>query len=410
MNGRKSGTRRALMVTYGGGHVAMIVPVAIEMRRRGWEVQVLALTTAESEMRKAGLECLTMRNFLRPEDKEASLWGARLAAGLSQSNTVPYKETVAYMGLSYADLVAELGEEKAARRYAVEGRQAFRPVGLMRRILAEINPIVVVATNSPRAERAAIEAADDLGIPSVCLVDLFALHEIQWIGKPSYAKKICVMSEYVRQEFINAGRSQNDLVVTGNPAFDRLAGLDSGKNRQEVRRRHAWAAAKVILWVSQPEPSRHPFSGKTGDPDLPRTIDRHLISLLGKRHDWRLVIRPHPSENLHYADLPDRVSLSGRGDDLAELLAGVDCVVVCSSTVGLEAALLGRPVVQIQQSIFSGDAPYARMGIAVSVENLDNLEAGIEQALSFPKRPAVALPAVGTAAAKVVDVIESVVI
>ena len=42
----ESGTTDVLFVTYGGGHVQMVLPVALALQKRGVRVCVFALTTA----------------------------------------------------------------------------------------------------------------------------------------------------------------------------------------------------------------------------------------------------------------------------------------------------------------------------------------------------------------------------
>jgi hypothetical protein len=65
-------------------------------------------------------------------------------------------------------------------------------------------------------------AVRQLGIPSICVVDLFAIDEVKWIGAPDYADQVCVLNESVRQFLVAAGRSEDQVVVTGNPGFDAL--------------------------------------------------------------------------------------------------------------------------------------------------------------------------------------------
>ena len=210
-----------LFVAYGGGHIAMLLPVAQRVRELGLaRPLMLALTTAEAVSRQAGLETVGFADFAGPDDGEALQHGALLAAQLPTS-PVHAAQSTAYLGLSYADLQASLGKEGAAQAYAQYGRQCFHPLPTMRRILRTLAPSLLVTTNSPRAERAAVEAARELGIPAACLVDLFAVDEKVWIGRPGYADRVCVLNEQVRQMFIDEGRAPADIVVTGNPGFDR---------------------------------------------------------------------------------------------------------------------------------------------------------------------------------------------
>lgn len=166
-----------LFVSYGGGHVKALLPAARLAKARGLARPVyLALTTAAAEVRAAGIETLGFRDLLQPGDARALRKGEALAAAL-QVPAADHEESVAYLGLSYTDLEDRLGAEAAAEAYARFGRQCFLPLSVLERAIRKTAPALVVATNSPRAERAAIETARRLGVPSVCLLDLFGIWE-----------------------------------------------------------------------------------------------------------------------------------------------------------------------------------------------------------------------------------------
>ena len=381
----------------------MIVPVARQLIQQDCcDVKILALTTARKAVEEAGLPCFSMRDV--PLSKEANSYGKELLHKIGGGHPdVPYNESLAYMGLSYEALVKEHGETEAAGLYAQKGRQAFLPISLMKQIISEGNYDLVVATNSPRAEQAAILAAGELGIPALCMVDLFALQEVEWIGKTGYANKVCVLAESVKNMLVDAGRAPDEIVVTGNPAFDRLADPTFKEKAKVLRSKKGWGNKKVILWCSQPEPETHPFTGEKGDPNLPFMIERELQKVCDKHEGWHLFVRPHPSENLEQRPYLSDVEY-GRDEDLYELLYAVDLVVVMSTTVGLEAALIGKPVVALNMSIFSPDMPYADMGIAYGVDCLEELNDTLQEALN--KRVlSTGLPPVGHAANAVCEVI-----
>jgi hypothetical protein len=398
--------KRILFVAYGGGHVKMVIPVVRRLRENpAVEVSILGLTTAHKTLEAAGLPSFGFRHVLTKNNRRAREMGERLAAALGPGLICP-EETVAYLGLCYADLETRLGPEEAARRYAVEGRQAFLPLTVFERIFREQTPNLVIATNSPRAERAALEVAGQAGLPSACLVDLFALHEVKWIGRPGYANRVCVLSDFVKQIMLKAGRQDQDVVVTGNPAFDVLADPSLQGRGLAHRQARGWGKLRMICWASQPEPERHPFTGQAGNPDLPRSVDRELFRILQSRPDWGLVLRPHPSEKITWSNLPERTWVSGADDHLPTLLNAVDVVVTMSSTVGLEAALLGRPVVTLENSVISPDAPYAAMGIALGVPNVAGLAQGLVRVLDHGWQPPMRIDGPGRATDRVLEVLE----
>lgn len=394
---------KILMAAYGGGHINMLLPVIMALESIGHQVKVLALTTAGGVLKEKGIGYVGFKDLVKISDDPcfALNKGQQLVGYNSANSLVPYDESVAYIGLSYKDLEDCYGVDEAIRLYEEKGRQAFYPVLLMEKFLKDEKPDLVVATNSPRAEKAIIDAARKTGIPSICIVDLFALQEVQWIGKRGYADKVCVLSEYVKDTLVSAGRTKDEVIVTGNPVFDRLAGL-----RAEVKMHQRQRANPTILWASQPEPEIHPFTDRYGDSELPRKIDASLLKMMEKHPEWSLIIRPHPSEIVDFGVLPRNVRLSPKSEDLYSLLKDIDLVITMTSTVGLEAALLGLPVITIDLSIFTEDAPYSDMGVSVGVTDLIMLEKTVSEVINSGKvSKCSSLPEVGDATDNIMRVV-----
>lgn len=372
--------KKILIVCYGGGHVNMLIPVIKALKETpNIELVVLGLTTAGSVLNRHHIPFLGFRDLVHLSNRRSQDYGRFFVEKISSNNLVPYDESVAYMGLNFNELVEKYGEQKAYEAYEAFGRSVFYPINLMKNFLNDIQPDLVLATNSPRSEKAAIDAAVQLNIPSICLVDLFVFQSVQWIGKSGYATKLCVLSEYVKKQLTDIGRKDSQIVVTGNPVFDQI--LEFSNNVSSYVSGRRWNnAKKVILWASQPEPERHPFdSNKRGDPKLPRKIESQLFQILDKNPGWQLIIRPHPSENTQYSNLPENVEISSKSESLYELLASVDSVITMTSTVAIEAALMGKPVITIDLSIFTEDSPYSKMGLSQGVHNLAQLEDAIQK-------------------------------
>ena len=377
--------KKVLFACYGSGHVRMVVPVAQALRTAGVAgVQVLGLTTAAAVVREAGLPLLQFKDFAGPEDAAALAHGKRLSEGMA--SVIDPEETAAYLGLSYAELAAEAGEAEAQQRYAREGRQAFFPRRTLERIIARVQPDLVVATNSPRAERAAIVAARSLGIASVCMVDLFAIDEVRWIGGAGYADRVCVLNDFVRQSLIDAGRSPTEVVTTGNPAFDALNAPQAVAEGAALRGTQGWDARRVVLWAAQDEPATHPFDGRPGDPTLPPRVLQALLEWTARSPDTVLCVRPRPGQPVPQV-AADRVVLTGQDWPLAPLLHAVDVVVTLNSTVGLEGHLAGARLVQVLGSVFDDAMPLARFGIADAAVALDGLYAALDGVSRLGRRP-----------------------
>jgi hypothetical protein len=344
----------------------MVIPVAQECIRRGLaEVEVLALTSAAATARAAGLKVRQFRDFVRGDDAPALRWGEELARTMESGGSVEPEETRAYLGLSFADMVSDVGEEEAWRRYRAYGRHQFFPVRTMERILAQVEPSLVVITNSPRAERAAGVAARRLGVPALCINSMFAIDEIAWLSESGFCNRLCVLNEEVRRRFIDAGRRAEEVVVTGNPSFDALVQPRFRATGETLRLQFPSGTREIVLWASQPEYRSHPTApGLVGDPLLPAYILTEMLTWADAAPGRHLIIRPHPNESIDDPGRANATLLTTRDCDIAVALNACDVVATMTSTVALQAHALGLPVVQVRGSIFDHSMPLAAMGIA----------------------------------------------
>ncbi len=378
--------KRVLFVAYGSGHIKMLIPVALALQASGRaQPVVLALTTAAPVARAAGLDVVQFKDFVRPGDEAALARGRQLVQDLGGAVIDP-DESAAYLGLSCADLEADLGATAAEAEYRRRGRQAFLPVRTLTRILQAVRPDVVVATNAPRAERAAIVAAGRLGLPALCVVDLFAIDEVQWIGQAGYASRVCVLNAAVRDFLIAAGRQPEEVVETGNPGFDALNAPDAITASLQLRQQQGWDDRRVLLWPTQVEPAVHPFDGRPGDPTLPGRALQQLVQWTLAHDDAVLCIRPRAGETPPDVPAHERIVITGQDLALPALLHACDLVVTLTSTVGLEGHLAGCRLVQVTGSVFDEAMPLLRYGIADDAVPVQPLLTALDRWATAPRR------------------------
>lgn len=378
-----------LFVAYGGGHVAALVPVYEALLRRGTPAVFLALTTAAAYLEQRGLPCIGFKDHPHARDPEVQQWGERLwqqqieAGAIDPARpTVSQAESMAYLGLNYRDLVRQFGEADAAARFARLDRQCFEPRQALQELLEAGAYAAVVTTSAPRAEKAAIHAASALQIPSLCLVDLFAFQEVRWLRDPGYASRLCVLNQQVRQLLIEAGRPAEAITITGNPAFDSLNASRHHESAQQLRK--AWGLSpqtQVILWASQVEPLLHPITAAPGDPSLPARVEEALRHLVWQTDERLLVVRPHPSET-DARQQQQGVKVCGRDTPLEPLLQLADVVVTLTSTVGLQATLLGKPVVAVRLSVFEEESPLRLLPQVTGVDDMSAVVTAVTTVLA----------------------------
>ena len=87
-----------LFVTYGGGHVQMVLPVAQALHAQRIRVCVFAMTTAIAVLDEAGLPYFTYADLPLMRNPLVQAAGVRLAAEMPPSGPLPLAETIAYMG------------------------------------------------------------------------------------------------------------------------------------------------------------------------------------------------------------------------------------------------------------------------------------------------------------------------
>lgn len=405
---------RVLFVSYGGGHIGMVLPVMRELEALlpGVQCQLLALTTGHLRARAERPDALGYRDLLHLVDADAArAWGERLGEG-NRSPDVPADETMAYLGINYLDLIAQHGEAGAAELYREQGRYGFRPLHFMRRVIGALRPDAVVATNSPRSERAALDVALEGGIAAIGMVDLFGLDSDSYVLHSPRPDRTCVISEGVRQRLIARGFPADGVVVTGNPAFD---GLFSDANRARAQRflaERGWQRLKPVLFAGHWEPQTHPATPVPAGQDLPLEIEAALRAHVRQREDLALIVRYHPSDWTRYPRLPDEARIhfsEPPREPIHPLILAAQAVVVQTSTVGLEAAVAGRPVVSVENSPaahiwFS----LAQQGVSTPATDPSTLPGVLDAALAGAGRPAEAsFRSDGQAARRVAAVVKN---
>lgn len=408
-----SAAPRILFVSYGGGHIGMVLPVMRELEALLPEAQctLMALTTGHGKAKDVRPDTLGYRDFLHLVNAGAArAWGERLSEG-NTSPDVPQEESIAYLGINYLDLITQHGAAGAAEMYREQGRYGFRPLHFMRAVMDALQPDVVVATNSPRSERTALDVASERGLPAVGMVDLFGLDSDTYVlhePKPAWT---CVISEGVRQRLIARGFPAEGVVVTGNPAFDGMFSHENVAKAQKFIQDQHWQGLTPILWTGHLEPDTSHTHDALAGPGLGLAIEQMLRSLTQSRSDLSLIVRYHPNEWHRFPRFPDqdRVHFSKPArEPIHPLLLASRAVVVQNSTVGLEAAIVGRPVVSLEfAASVKNSFSLAKMGVSSPCGQLSDLTVELERALSQPPSATQEYASDGKAAWRVAQVILS---
>lgn len=371
---------KALFVSYGGGHAEMCLPVirALRTLAPGCDACFMALTTAFGVATRAGEAPLGYRDFVEfSQWPRVSEYGEQLLKGGTRHPAVALEESLAYLGVNFLEWVEECGEAQAHEKWQRFGRQAFLPVRFMIKVMERLRPDVVITTNSPRSEQAAVEAATRMGIPSLCMVDLFALPGDPFLRRLVHATRLTVLTEATRNNLIRAGVDAHRILVTGNPAFDALTLPESKALGLRWRKDLGWENLHVVLWAGHKEPVASNDDVQSGT-QLPQAVQDRLQEWVHKQPDVALAIRYHPNEWHEFLKPTAHPRVHWSQPDCEELLGvlmGSDQVVVQGTTVGVQAYQAGKRVVSVSYSpmVIKSGMNYAGFGMAAGIDDISML-------------------------------------
>jgi hypothetical protein len=362
---------RILLASYGGAHVRTIVPLLSLLAEKGHHVIPLALTTAVNTYRRLGIAHKRITDVVAVDADIRRYAAPLLAAHHNPEAGISLEESTAYLGASMRDLITQYGEDEAFQRYRTHGLNAFEPMKLAQSILKQTAADLVVSTCSPRLERALLAAAVDAGVPSVCMVALFPLIGMSYLSKPDNGHWAFVGNARFKNQLVAHGRPAESIRIIGNPAFDLLQPKGGASRRLSLRQARSLSPdACVVLWAEQPEPA--------SNAGWPETV-RASLCRLGKQ-DRNLVpyIRLHPSSQIGQTlELATGVELSSRAEDAVDALLTADIVVTATSTIGYEAALMGKDVIIVRGSHYDAYADYCEEDGVMVIEDYQQLHGAI---------------------------------
>jgi hypothetical protein len=379
-----------LFVTYGNGHIAKVAPVAEALDAQGIPATVLALTLGYSQARARGMRPLGYKDFMHLVDADRALHYGRRLWPDNRHPDVDELESCCYLGINYLEWVETYGEEGAARRYAERGRRGFLPVQFMGKVIDSLQPVVVVSTSSPRSEQAAIEAAVAREVPSLTMLDVFANPHDTYLFHKIRADRITAPSHLAAKQLRNAGFDAQRIRVTGCPAYDYLKDPAHAHEGEAFKQSLGWTGLKVLLWAGAIEQGGPPEYVGTR---LCEQVEARLREWVRGRDDVALIVRYHPTQYHLFPDQgpQERVYVSTpTADPLRAQLHAADTVLVQTSTVGFEAALLGKRLLNLTFSptVIDTEYDFSKLGLAEGVASLGELTAVLD-------RPAVEVPDLG---------------
>lgn len=242
---------------------------------------------------------------------------------------------------------------------ALYGSAVPRQIDHLRQTLAllrEIRPrLVVVGNDRWWIGMGWVLAARALGIPTLSIQDGVAWNTPSWWY--ATADRVAVNGSHLEGLLQDHGVDAGRISVVGQPRYDAMTPDLLDRRRLDARRRTGLRNGDfAVLFATQPNQ----------DDAYVRTV----VAAVLESADVHLLLRPHPSTEPAALDAArrlaaqnERIHLTGDADIL-DCMAAADLVVAQNSTVVLEAALLGKPVITANFTGLPEFVPYASLGIS----------------------------------------------
>ena len=343
---------KVLFVSYGGGHINIINEVIKEIiKYKNIDFKVLALTTAYDKSvslfsNKYIKKISDYKDLFKKDIEKINYYGSLiLEDNYNASSGISKEDTLIYLGLSMFELVQTHGEQKAFDLYNKKKRQAFLPIKNMKKILEYEGISLVVTTTSPRFEEASLIAANELGIETIQILDLFG--ELYPLPR---ANHIICMNSYISESLKKQGLIENKYYHFGQPAIEKTVKNILSVDKLQTKNKLGLNNNKVLLYATQrpiicnEDFSYYDFAGY-------ETINDNIFSIfefLYEKYDINIIVRLHPNEDFNdykkWFDKYNFVQYINNKCNLEESLAICDVLLNQASTVSVEAISANKDV------------------------------------------------------------------
>lgn len=211
--------KKIFFVCYGTSHARIVSELAVylnSLETRQYHCEILALTIAPRVLQEYNLSYNTLSHYLLSSVSK-QVWETGLSLTHSTDNP-DSQDSILYMGVSYSELIQDVGKDKAKEIFHEQGRTCFHPWRTMLQILQCVSPDLIITTNSPRMERAVLTAGKILNIPSICISDGLGDTERYNLC----ADTLCVYNHFAENIIRKKSHQFKEIVVTGQPVLQRI--------------------------------------------------------------------------------------------------------------------------------------------------------------------------------------------
>jgi Capsule polysaccharide biosynthesis protein len=232
---------------------------------------------------------------------------------------------------------------------------------ILHNLINEVNPkLIILGTDCHRLSRHLVIISKKYNIKS--LVIQHGATNGKYGFAPLFANKIAVWGNISKKILIDWGIPEENIIITGNPRFGKIKSY-----RQKDCCKSKYAEKLKILVALSPY-----------EKDVTVEILTLVFEAVKNIKDITLIVKPHPSEKniYYYEEIIKRHNyidvILDEKSSTNYLLADSDVVVSAQSTIGIEALLFGKTLIEIDSKRISKKIPYDKYNCCYQVKNVND--------------------------------------
>ena len=213
-------------------------------------------------------------------------------------------------------------------------RQFFLPLFSLEKIIRKIEPALIITTNSPRGERAALLSGKKLGIETLAITDGLGNTE-QYPLESDYI----VISSPNAENRIRKKGGAGKFLLWGNPLWEKLKTIQTDIARKKLDFFSPdWTQRKKIFLAFSPRRAAL------------REWDKMLELAIKLSYDGKnlIIVKFHPGDK-EYTNLKNKygakILFLDNQSNSYPFLKLADVVIISHSLIGIEAFVLGKKVI-----------------------------------------------------------------
>jgi UDP-N-acetylglucosamine 2-epimerase len=343
------------------------------------DVMVLHTSSIRRRMKKSlskeGLEEIPIEAFWNKNvEKRVRLVSEKIIKKIDfLKRNKKFESCVTYKGMRIWEIMKDHFDYYYTTRLRII--EIIKYIETMRELLNSQKPDIIVLPDAlSEIGKPTVILAKEMRIPTLFIQYGFFV-KAGFIYGPSDVDKICVWGRQTKDLMVKRWFDPKKIVITGSPKFDKLVKKKFLTKREVCKKLNLDPNKEIFVFGSQMLPKNESFK-----------ITEMVFKAMKDYPEKQLVIKQHLreyNENL-YKKLAKKIGLKNysitKDFDIYDLVNSCDLLFTAYSTIGLEALILGKPVISINLAGRPDPLWFLSFGVATEVKTLSELKFAIKNA------------------------------